>query len=401
VRELPDVEYLLQGSPAEALDTMVQRCTVVLGGPVALLLLDPLDLVDLCLTYAHPSSPSLSERLPLSVEEGHLRRVVEGHEVVQAPAEEWQVQPVETPYLSAAPMKLRDNEIGVLFFGSESPPSERQLESLRSLGIKSAVALSVADKYTDVVETRRRRAIPSIAAELQSDQLPPRRLYTPEVQVVGGIEPVYDVGGDWFDYSLDPDRLFVAVCDGVGRGLTAASISYVTLGAVRNARKKGGGLKEITELAHQSLISSTNYEQFATLLLASIDLATFRMELISAAHPHPILVPPNGSGPPKVLDPSHAYPPLGAFKGDKEYVSCFYDLEPGSRLILFSDGAVERRDEAGQQLGIEGLLRFVEESRGLVKIDLLRCLMRNIGEFCRSEVEDDITIVCVDLPPFA
>jgi serine phosphatase RsbU (regulator of sigma subunit) len=400
LRDLPDVEELLRHSPVEVFDTVVQRCTAALGGPVAVLLLDHLDLVDFCLTYAYPGSPSLLEQLPLRVEEGPLWRVAQGLEVVQAPVEEWQVRPLEDPYLTAAPIRLRDHAIGVLFFGSEEPPSERQVQDLRSLGMKSAVSIAVADQYTDMLETRRRRTTPSIAAELQSDQLPPRALYTPAVQVVGGIEPVYDVGGDWFDYSLDPERLFVAVCDGVGRGLTAASISYVTLGAVRNARKKGGSLREIAELAHESLISSTNYEQFATLLLVSIDFASFQMELISAAHPHPIIMPPAGSGPPEVLTPSHAYPPLGAFKGGEKYLSHTYDLEPGSRLVLFSDGAVEHRDEHGSQLGIEGLLRFVDETRGRVKMDFLRGMMRKIGEFCHSEIRDDITIVCVDLPPF-
>jgi serine phosphatase RsbU (regulator of sigma subunit) len=398
---VPGIEELLEGSPASAFDLTVQRSGAVLGGSVAIALFDHLDLVDFCMTYAHPGSPAFDKQLPLKVEGGLLKRVAQGHEVVHAPASEWQVQPIQAPYLSAAPLKLRDEAIGALFMGSENAPTERQLDDLRRLGVKSGLTISVADKYTDVVETSRRRKTPSVAAELQSDQLPPRALYTPEAQVVGGIEPVYDVGGDWFDYTLDPDRLFVAVCDGVGRGLTAASISYVTLGAVRNARKRGSGLGEIAEFAHRSLISTTNYEQFATLVLASIDLVTLRMDLISAAHPDPIMVPPPGSGPPRILSPSHSYPPLGAFEENEEYVAGRYDLEPGSRLVFFSDGATERRDATGRQLGTEGLLEYVGESRGLVKMEALRFLMRKVGEFSASSIEDDITIVCVDLPPYA
>jgi serine phosphatase RsbU (regulator of sigma subunit) len=364
-------------------------------------LFDHLDLVNFCLTHAHPGSAELSRRLPIVVEEGLLKKVAQGHEVVHAPASGWQLQPLQSSYLSAAPIKLRDEAIGALFLGSEAVPTEEQLSDLQSLGMKAGITINVADRYTDVVETSRRRKTPSIAAELQSDQLPPRALYTPEAQVVGGIEPVYDVGGDWFDYALDPDRLFVAVCDGVGRGLTAASISYVTLGAVRNARKSGGGLGEIAEFAHGALISATNYEQFATLILASIDLTTLQMDLISAAHPDPIMVPPPGAGPPQVLSPSHSYPPLGAFEGNAKYVSCRYDLEPGSRLVFVSDGATERRDETGHQLGIEGLLKYIEEARHLVKMDALSFLMRKVGGYSESGIEDDVTIVCVDLPPFS
>lgn len=400
MKEFPGVEELLESTPAEVFESVVLRSAAALGGPVAVLMLDHLDLVDCYLTDVHPQKAELSGRFPLLVEEGHLSKVLHDHEVVHAPAEEWQVQPIEAPYLSAAPLRLRNTLIGAMFFGSEQAPPAHRLDDLRRLGIRSGVAISVADQYTDLVETRRRRATPSIAAELQSDQLPPRALYTPEIQVVGSIEPVYDVGGDWFDYTLDPGRLFVAVCDGVGRGLTAASISYVTLGAVRNARKRGNELDEITEFAHQALISSTGREQFATLILANIDLDTLQMDLVSAAHPAPIMVPPPGEGLPKILSPHHSHPPLGAFEENRDYISSRYQLEPGSRLLFFSDGAIERRNEQGARLGIEGLLGYVEESRGMLKMDFLRFLMRKVREFSESAIEDDITMVGVDLPPF-
>lgn len=398
--EFPGIEDFLESSPAEVFDSLVLRSGEWMGAPVSILLLDHLDLVDFYLTDVHPKNPAISGQLPLEVKDGLLGRVLRGHETLQAPAAEWQVRPIEAPCLSAAPVRVRDTTIGAIFFGSEEAPAERQLDDLRRLGVKSGVAITVAEKYTDAVEVRRRRATPSIAAELQSDQLPPRSLYTPAIQIVGGIEPVYDVGGDWFDYALEPERLFVAVCDGVGRGLSAASISYVTLGAVRNARKKGCSPEEITKLAHQALISSTTYEQFATLILASIDLSTLQMDLISAAHPAPIIVPPYGSGPARSLEPVPSYPPLGAFERDREYTCRRYELPPGCRLLFFSDGATERRGESGHQLGLEGLLEYVEEARGKFKMDLLRYLMHRVGSFGRSEIEDDITLVGVDLPPF-
>lgn len=393
------MEDFLEYSPQSALEFLCQRSSQVLGGPVAIALLDHLDLINFYVSDIYPEIPGLLDHLPLEVESGNLMRVVHDHETVHAPASEWLVSPIESPYLSVAPVSLRDIAIGAIFLGGDAEPTENTLGDLSRLGVKIGVALSVADQYTDSIESRRRRDTPSIAAELQSDQLPPRALYTPDVQLVGGIEPVYDVGGDWFDYSLDPGRLFVAVCDGVGRGLSAASISYVTLGAVRNARKRGCGLEEMAELAHRALISSTSYEQFATLILASIDLVTLQIDLISAAHPAPVVVPPGGSSP-YTLEPAHSHPPLGAFEKNGRYVSYSQDLPPGSRLIFFSDGATERRDSSGRQLGLGGLLEYLEQGRRIVKMDLLRFLMREIEDFGDTGIQDDVTIVGVDLPPF-
>jgi len=400
LNKFPGVDTFLEHPPESVLEEICQSSSEALGGPVCVSLLDHLDLVNFYVTHVCPESPGLSRRLPLEVEGGNLLRVVHDHEVVYAPAREWSFIPLDTPHLSAAPVAIRENAIGSMFLGGDEAPSEATLEDLRRLGVRAGVALGVADQYTDTVETRRCRGTPSIAAELQSDQLPPRALYTRDVQLVGGIEPVYDVGGDWFDYSLDPGRLFVAVCDGVGRGLSAASISYVTLGAVRNARKRGCNLEEIAELAHESLISSTNYEQFATLILASIDLRTLQIDLLSAAHPAPVMLPPPGVGTPQTLEPTYSYPPLGAFKKGQKYVSRRWDLTPGSRLVFFSDGATERRDAHGRQLGVEGLLEYLEQYRSVVKLDLLRSLMREIKGFGDAGIQDDVTIVGVDLPPF-
>lgn len=400
---LPGVEEFLEDSPDHVFDPIVRRSSATMGGPVALVLLDHLDLVDFYLTYVHPESPGVSERLPLQIQGGELMRVLRDQEVVCAPVSEWGVRPIEARYLSAAPLKLRDSVIGAIFFGSSERPAQEELEALRRLGAEAGVALSVADQYTDVIEVHRRRATPSIAAELQSAHLPPRALYTDRIQVTGTIEPVYDVGGDWFDYSLDPGRLFVGVCDGVGRGLSAAGISYVTLGAVRNARKSGRDLRGIMEQADRALLSSTTYEQFATLLLASIDLGTLQMDLISAAHPAPIMIPPPGAGPSQAvepLDPVPSYPPLGAFEDVQSYTPRRYGLMPGCRVLFFSDGATERRGNSGSRLGLEGLTQYAEQSRGLARMDFLRSVMHRIKGFSRSDVEDDVTLLCVDVPPF-
>lgn len=114
------IQELLEGAPAEVFELAAQRSGAVLGGPVAILLLDHLDLVDFRLTYVHPGSMTLSKQLPLKVEEGTLKKVAQDHEVLHAPALEWQVQPLQTSHLSAAPLKIRDEAVGVLFFGTRS-----------------------------------------------------------------------------------------------------------------------------------------------------------------------------------------------------------------------------------------------------------------------------------------
>lgn len=394
---LPGVEELLGAPPSEVPACVAEKTSEVLGCSAALLFADGLDYVRFYLTGAFPDTVG---QIPRELREtDDLVRVVRDRTCLAGPRGDWNgLSPLEQDYLAAVPLLLRDTAIGVLMVGRSEPFDDGELAALERLGVRAGAAVSVAEKYTDVIDVARRRKNPSVAAELQSSQLPPRSLYTPQVEVVGGIEPAYDVGGDWFDYALNDGELFVAVCDGVGRGLEAARVSYVTLGAVRNARKRREDLPRIMEIAHRALMGSTNSEQFATLIMARIQLETYEMELVSAAHPPPILVPPGKTRSPGLLQlPGSSYPPIGAFEEERDYITGHYSVEPGSRLVFFSDGALEARNAAREQLGLDSLLHAVDDFRNLGKMDFLRDMMQYVDRYA-EEIEDDVTLVSVDLP---
>ncbi len=152
------------------------------------------------------------------------------------------------------------------------------------------------------------------------------------------------------------------------------------------------------ETAHRALVGSTTPEQFATLVMARIQLDTYEMELVSAAHPPPILVPPGKSRAPELLQlPGSSYPPIGAFEEERDYATGRYSLEPGSRLVFFSDGAPEARNAAREQLGLNGLLHAVSDFRNLGKMTFLRAMMQYV-DYYAEEIKDDVTLVGVDLP---
>ncbi len=394
---LPGVEEFLDTPPSEVPARVAEKTSGVLGCSAAVLFVDGLDYVRFYLTGAFPDTV---DQLPRELREtDDLVRVVRDQSSLSGPRGGWSgLSPLERDHLAAVPLVLRDTVIGVLMAGRSEPFEEGEISALESLGVRAGAAVSVAEKYTDAIDVARRRKNPSIAAELQSSHLPPRALYTPRVEVVGGIEPAYDVGGDWFDYAVNDGELFVAICDGVGRGLEAARVSYVTLGAVRNARKRGEDLSRIMEAAHRALVGSTTPEQFATLVMARIQLDTYEMELVSAAHPPPVLVPPGKSRAPEVLRlPGNSYPPIGAFEEERDYATGRYSLEPGSRLVFFSDGATEARNAAREQLGFDGLLHAIREFRNLRKMEFLRAMMQYV-DYYAEEIEDDVTLVSVDLP---
>lgn len=400
VKELPGVGDFLSGAPSGVPQRIADLVSVAFDASATVLLLDHMDHVRFFLTAAYPDTEN---GFPAEVESGSLLEVVQDHAPVCGPRAGWEgLVPLEDPYLAAVPLTLRNTAIGVLAAGKSEPFTGEEQESLAFLGGEAGAAVELAARYTDSIDVARRRATPSLAAELQSAQLPPRSLHDRRVEVTGAVEPAYEVGGDWFDYALDGDRLFVAVCDGVGRDLVATNVSYLTLGAVRNARRRGADLPGILESTHRTLVESTSEEQFATLVMAFIYLDSYEMEIISAAHPPPLFFPADPTQPSGALDISGGlYPPVGAFDTKTGYTVERQVLEPGSRLLFFSDGAPERLDADHRQLGTDGLLHYADSRRKLRRRAFTGGLMRDVMNHGDSQIQDDVTVLSVDLPEAA
>jgi serine phosphatase RsbU (regulator of sigma subunit) len=103
------------------------------------------------------------------------------------------------------------------------------------------LALELASGYTDALHAVRRRKDTKPAAEIQQNLLPPRLARVSGADVAGGVLPGYDVGGDFFDYAGNADGLWLVVADATGKGVSAAAVSSLAVGALRAARRGDHG----------------------------------------------------------------------------------------------------------------------------------------------------------------
>jgi serine phosphatase RsbU (regulator of sigma subunit) len=227
-------------------------------------------------------------------------------------------------------------------------------------------------QYTDTYE-RARRALPmGLNAELLWRQLPPLTFATDRFVVTAQLEPWNEVGGDCFDYSIDGDVLRLAVFDAMGHGLSATLLASVALAAYRNTRRSGDGLIRTAAAIDEVLGSQFGPESFVTGLLAELDLTSGVISTLSAAHPAPVLVRGGRSVGKLATEPGV---PLGFGDRDDQVVQAA--LEPGDRLLMFSDGVIEARDPEGEFFGTERLVDLLvrEESRRQAPPETLRRLI--------------------------
>jgi anti-sigma regulatory factor (Ser/Thr protein kinase) len=196
-----------------------------------------------------------------------------------------------------------------------------------------------------------------------------------------------EVGGDWYDVIAVPDgRLVLVIGDVVGKGVQAAAV----MGQLRNALRayilEGFDCGEaLTRL--NRLVDNLGRRQFATVVCVRFDPAARQLHYSSAGHPPPVLARPGGGA--GFLYDSALGPPIGALAATT-YPTRIGVLDPGDRLLLYTDGLVEDR-AIGIDAGLAKLLEDVAQPADHVE-DLLDALLARAARRIRR---DDIALIAV------
>jgi serine phosphatase RsbU (regulator of sigma subunit) len=173
--------------------------------------------------------------------------------------------------------------------------------------------------------------------------LPPKTMATERVVITALLEPHDRVAGDAYDYSVDSGVAMLAVYDGVGHDLLAAQTTALAWTAIRNARRAGViDLAVLAARADELLMQQRSPLRFVTAVLARLDTRTGVFSYLLAGHPPPLLLR-NGRFLKELAHPPR--PPLG-IGGGHPGVVVDEQLEPGDRLLLYSDGITEARSNA-------------------------------------------------------
>ncbi len=248
-------------------------------------------------------------------------------------------------------------------------------------------------RYTDVV-LRARRAEPlSVAAEIQWALLPPLTYSSSHVSVSGILEPAYSIGGDSFDYALNPDRAEFAIIDAVGHGISAVSISVLALNSLRNARREDLGLEAAYLAAGRAIEDEVGRSAFATGQIGELALDTGELRWLNAGHPLPLLLRDHTFVGQLACPPSI---PMGLGGAVKAVATD--NLQRGDRVLFYTDGVVESTSPDGEAFGVDRLADLLVRTAadGISPAETVRRLAAALLAHNRRPLRDDATLLLLE-----
>ncbi|GAB3219566.1 PP2C family protein-serine/threonine phosphatase [Glycomyces halotolerans] len=247
-----------------------------------------------------------------------------------------------------------------------------------------------SDSYPRLLRTKRME----VAAELEWQLMPPRTYADADVVISGLMEPAYEVGGDAFDYAIADDVVHLAVFDSMGHDTAAGVAANLAVASYRNQRRRDISLAEISEAIEHVLVEQFEGNRYVSGVLATLDTTDGMLTWTNRGHPPPIVIRGQRWSTTLECRPAH---PMGIDLGVEPTV-CSEQLEPGDRVVLYTDGITEARDHAGREFGVPQFIDFLirHHTDQLPAPETLRRLVRSIMDHHGGKLLDDATVLVAE-----
>jgi phosphoserine phosphatase RsbU/P len=286
--------------------------------------------------------------------------------------------------------------LGVLYLDSRTRPTavtSLDREVLQTLAVEGATVIENARLFRITRQQERNQHELALARSIQENLLPRRLPEGSYFEMHALTMSCQTVGGDYHDVvPLSGDRFGITVADVSGKGLPAAMMAVTLQGIFTGVASGDPSLTDLFARVNTFFYDRTPGEMYATMFYGVVD-PHGNLRFVNAGHIPPILVHPDGrvepltaSGFPVGLLPNAAFP-VETMK-----------LEPGDKLLVFSDGVTEAQNLNREFFGDARFEEFVRKHSAETPREICRLVVAEVQNFAGTAPQtDDLTVLCFEL----
>jgi sigma-B regulation protein RsbU (phosphoserine phosphatase) len=245
------------------------------------------------------------------------------------------------------------------------------------------------------VERKTQRLIKEQEREINEARSIQRRLLPGEIPQIDGCRiaaawrPARTVSGDYFDVVKFSDtKAALAIADVAGKGMPAALLMSNIQAAVKSFASESISPSELCSKVNHLVTGSIGDDKYISFFYAVVDAKQKKLTYANAGHNAPVLVRRDGTR--ERLEPTGAV--LGPFP-NWSYHHNEIDIETGDRLLMFTDGVTEVRNEIGDEFGEDRLIELLIENRELDAEALRDRIVQAVVDYGGGEFHDDATLM--------
>ena len=285
--------------------------------------------------------------------------------------------------------------VGLLYMDSRQAHADLSAgnrELLQTLALEASTILENARLLGEEREKQRMEEELNVARKIQNDLLPRELHSSGWFRAAGSSIPSREVGGDYYDLrQTAPDTWATVVADVSGKGVSSALLAALLQGAFLLGGEATLPIEHMMSRMNHFLNARTMGEKYATAFYCTLQKdGTLRW--VNAGHPRPYLIRRNGD----LARLASTGLPMGMLE-NAAYEVREERLEPGDRVVLFSDGLSEAENAEGEFFDKAGLPLVIGEHLGSGCEELRSALERAVVEFVASPLPaDDVTIVVIE-----
>ncbi len=290
-------------------------------------------------------------------------------------------------------------------FVSDNAAVSDQLSKVRTRDEIQQLAESVLQMETDVqhyiekiekvtAEEEHIRTELNVAARIQEDMLP--RVFPPypdreEFSIYASMDPAKEVGGDFYDFFfVDPDHLALVMADVAGKGVPASLFMVIAKTLIKTRAQQGGSPAEILQDVNAQLCDGNEENMFVTVWLAIVDLRTGKGVAANAGHEHPVRRDTGDIY--RLVEYRHS--PAVALMDSIRFREHEFELKPGDRLFVYTDGLPEATNARDELYGTERLLTVLNAHPDTPTEGVLPLVTQDVARFVGEAPQfDDLTML--------